>query len=79
MKKVVGPGTVVEPVRVGGSPGLWVAGDAHFLYFGPGGGLTETPIAVRGNVLLWQRDGLTLRLQGTFDRAQTMRIADAVR
>ena len=36
-------------------------------------------IAVHGNVLLWQRDGLTLRLQGHFDRADAIEIAKSVR
>jgi hypothetical protein len=41
--------------------------------------MSEVPIAVHGNVLLWQRDGLTLRLQGQVDRRDAIRIANSVR
>ena len=79
MKKVVGPGTVVAPVQVEGKPGIWVEGPTHFLYLAPSGGIGELPIAVRGNVLLWQHGGLTLRLQGRLDRADAIRIAEEVK
>jgi hypothetical protein len=78
MKKVAGPSALVASVEVGGNPGIWVAGATHFLYLGRSGALSELPIAVHGNVLLWQRDGLTLRLQGQLGRADAIRIAEAV-
>jgi hypothetical protein len=79
MKKVVGPATLVEEVRVGGAPGIWIEGPTHFLYFDRGGGIAELPIAVHGNVLLWQRDGLTLRLQGRVGKRDAIRTARSVR
>jgi hypothetical protein len=79
MKKVAGPESVVEQVEVGGSPGIWVAGTSHFLYLSPSGALSEVPITVHGNVLLWQHDGLTLRLQGQLDRRGAIRVAESVK
>ena len=79
MKKVAGPGTFVTPVQVGDNPGIWVEGATHFLYLAPNGAISEAPIAVHGNVLLWQRGGLTLRLQGRLDRAEAIRIARTVK
>jgi hypothetical protein len=79
MKKVVGPATQVAEAQVGGNPGIWIEGATHFLYLGPSGAVSEVPIAVHGNVLLWQRGGLTLRLQGRLDRAEAIRIAAAVK
>jgi hypothetical protein len=75
VKKVVGPSTLVSEVRVGAAPGLWVEGATHFLYVRRGGGVAETPLAVHGNVLLWVRDGLVLRLQGQLDRRDALRVA----
>ena len=79
MKKVAGPASLVEPVPVAGSPGIWVAGATHFLYLSLSGALSEVPIAVHGNVLLWQHDRLTLRLQGQLERGDAIRIAEAIR
>jgi hypothetical protein len=79
MKKVAGPGSVVEPVRVDGMPGIWVAGATHFLFLSTSGAISEVPIAVHGSVLLWQRDGLTLRLQGQLSRVDAIRVAETLR
>ena len=76
VKKVGTSGTRVEPVRVNGERGLFVSGDEHFVMFLDESGLIddeETFLA--GNVLLWNRDGLLLRLEGDFTRAEALRIA----
>jgi hypothetical protein len=52
LKKIVGPATNIEQT----SHGLWIEG-AH-LYLFP-----QAPPRLAGNVLLWQHDGLTLRLE----------------
>jgi hypothetical protein len=79
MKKVAGPSTNVAEVDVGGAPGIWVEGATHFLYLGAGGVVSELPIAVRGNVLLWQRGRLTYRLQGRISERDALRIAESIR
>lgn len=57
LKKFVGGGTSVEPVLVDGSPGFWISGAAHDVFF-PG----VSP-RLAGNVLVWERDGATYRLE----------------
>jgi hypothetical protein len=80
MKKVASAGTDVAPVRVGDAPGLWVEGSPHVLLFlVPGEPLRSLPVEVRGNVLLWQRAGLTLRLQGRLSRDDAIRLARTFR
>ena len=54
LKKVVAEATRIEPVP----NGLWLSGGAHVLLF-PG-----APPRLAGNVLLVQRGGLTLRIEG---------------
>jgi hypothetical protein len=79
MKKVAGPATLVEPVTVDGAPAIWVEGATHFLYLGRGGGIADLPVAIHGNVLLWQHDGLTLRLQGRVTKDEALQVAASVR
>jgi hypothetical protein len=79
MKKVVGPSTTVAEVDVAGAPGIWVEGATHFLYLGKNGVVSEAPIAVHGNVLLWQRRALVYRLQGRIGQRDAIRIAESIR
>jgi hypothetical protein len=79
MKKVAGPSTAVAQVFVAGTPAIWVEGATHFLYLGKNGALSEIPVAVHGNVLLWQRGRLVYRLQGRIGERDAIRIAESIR
>lgn len=80
VKKAGQGGTRVEEVRVGGEPGLFVSGDEHFVMFLDGAGeITDEPTYLAGTVLLWNRGGLLLRLEGDLTRAQALELAAAVR
>ncbi|MGH2756331.1 MAG: hypothetical protein ACRDI3_00915 [Actinomycetota bacterium] len=62
--KVAPGGTEVTKVRIGEVEGYWLEGDAHFFYYHvPGTGLVEESVRVVGNVLLWEQDGFTFRLE----------------
>ena len=61
----------VEPVDVGGDPGIWVEGQ-HVV-----SELYGTP-RLSGNALLWEHAGLTLRLEGHLSKQQALRIARSV-
>jgi hypothetical protein len=74
LKKLAGSGTRVEPVRVAGRRGLWLSGGPHVFFF-PG-----APPRIAGNVLLWQSNSLTLRLEGrTLTSADAERFAQSLR
>jgi hypothetical protein len=79
LKKVTGSSTRVAGVQVRGAPGIWIEGARHFLYLGGSGAITEVPIAVQGNVLLWQEGAVTYRLQGRIGEREAIRIAESVR
>jgi GNAT superfamily N-acetyltransferase len=79
LKKVAGPATTVAEVDVDRAPAIWIEGATHFLYLGRNGAVSDLPIAVHGNVLLWQRGGLIYRLQGQIDERDAIRIAESVR
>jgi hypothetical protein len=79
VQKLAGPGTRVEYVAVDGSRGVWVAGRAHAVVFRDElGRIVEAPRLAR-NVLLWERDGITYRLDGDFTRARALALAAEVR
>jgi hypothetical protein len=58
LQKLAPPGTSVTRVRVGGDPGIWLAGERHLVLF-PG-----APPRLAGHVLVWQHGTTTLRLEG---------------
>jgi hypothetical protein len=62
----------VEHVTVNGGRGIWVAG-THVVYevFGQP--------RMSGSSLIWEHEGLTLRLEGRVTKAQALRIARSVR
>jgi len=81
LRKVVGPETRVEAVQIEGEPGLWIGGGGpHVLtYFDRDSRYREQPILVHGNVLLWVRGPLTLRLEGRLTKVQALELARQVR
>ena len=77
--KVVGSGTTVEPVSVGGSRGYWLSGDPHFFFYtGPGGVVRDERRWV-GDALIWSDASITYRLESALGRATTIRIAESLR
>jgi hypothetical protein len=59
MKKVAGSETGTEWVELAPDVyGLWITGRPHVVFF------PDAPPRLAGNVLLWERDGVTFRLEG---------------
>lgn len=74
IRKTVGPGTGVQQVMVGGSPGLWIDGEPHdVLYRLPDGDVTVARAA--GNTLLWQNGEVLHRVEGFDDLASAIAFA----
>jgi hypothetical protein len=78
--KQAGPGTTIEPVSVqGGAPGFWVGGANHVVYYlDPDGQIREETIRLSRNALLWERNDLTLRLEGDFGKDAALELARAL-
>jgi hypothetical protein len=80
LKKLAAGKTTIESVKVDGYPGLWLEGGPHTLtYLGRDLAFRELTVRIHGNVLLWVRDGRTLRLEGKLTRAQAQSLARRVR
>ena len=78
--KIVGPGTRVDHVRAHGYPALWIHGAPHEIYFrGPNGGIESDTVRLAGNVLLWQENGVLLRLEGAPSLPAALAVANSLR
>jgi hypothetical protein len=72
-KKVVGPTTHLEEVRLG-EFGLFLSGAPHVLMWE--GGNVQTRLA--GNVLIWLSNGVTYRLEGQLAKGQMLRLGGKI-
>jgi hypothetical protein len=79
--EAVDPETHLEPVTVNGQPGFWISGAPHGVFFVcfDGGECREERYRLAGNVLLWERDGMTLRLESALSRDEALAVAESVR
>ena len=80
LKKLAVNATIIDPVEVNGRAGLWLQGGEHVLtYFDRNTGFRMRPIVIRGNVLIWLRGQLTLRLEGKLSESQAIALARTIR
>jgi hypothetical protein len=79
-KKVADSGTRVQTVRVNGAEGLFLSGDAHFLFL-----LDEQGNAVEGSarlaedVLIWDQGGVAYRIEGDLTLEDALAVAEELR
>ena len=73
LKKLTFGETTVEPVEVNGRQGLWIAGGTHTLrYYDRALGVRSQNVLIHGNVLIWVRGTLTLRLEGRLTKHEAL-------
>jgi hypothetical protein len=74
--KMIGPGTTIEPVTVGGSSGYWVAGAPHdFVFVDSSGNVRYETLRLATNTLLIDEGGTIVRVEGDLTKAQALQIA----
>jgi hypothetical protein len=74
LKKLASGGSRVEGAHVGTAPGLWVSGARHVAFFAG-----QSP-RLAGNVLLWEADGATYRLEGpNLSKVDAISLAQSLR
>ena len=76
-KKIAGPRTRVEAVRVGGANGVFVSGEPHELLIEqPNGMIRPLPARLAGNTLAFERGDIVTRLEGRSEaRAAALALA----
>jgi hypothetical protein len=80
LKKATGsqPGTAFEPVTVEGDQGFWVSGEPHVIaYLEPDGDIRNETVRLAGNVLLWESNGVTYRIESTLSLSDVLAIAES--
>jgi hypothetical protein len=78
VQKLAGPDVHIEELVVDGSPGVWLEG-AHGVVFSNREGIVqEDELRLAGNVLLWERGGVTLRLEGDLTRDEALELAGRI-
>ena len=79
LKKLTAPGTRVELVTVGGSPGAYLSGEPHFLVLLDEHGFpVEDSARLARDVLLWDTGGVAFRLEGDFTRDEAVELAESL-
>jgi hypothetical protein len=69
----------VVPIGVADSSGFWIEGAPHVISIeDPTGRRVEETIRFVGNVLMWESDGVTHRLETVLGLEEALRIAESV-
>ena len=80
MGKAVGPGTTLESVAVNGTPGFWLEGAPHQVFYrDPAGSFVQETLRLAENTLLWESEGITYRLEAQVAKAEALRLAGTFR
>jgi hypothetical protein len=75
-EKMITEGTRVEAVSVNGQSGWWVEGGTHaFFYRDASGQMVNTTLRLVTSALIWEGDGLALRVEGAPDLETALRVA----
>ena len=79
-KKLLGAESRIVPADVAGTPAYWIEGAPHaFLYRDADGDIVEESVRLADNVLLWERDAVTFRLESALSLEEALRIAESLR
>jgi hypothetical protein len=79
-EKLIQQGVRVEEVTVNGRTGYWVAGGQHYYFYrNADGAVVDDTMRLVGDTLIWEQDGLTLRIEGAPSLAAAQELAAALR
>lgn len=79
VKKVIGTQATLRPTRVGDDPAYWIQGPhTVFFYRDRTGAIRQSTVRIAGNTLLWEHDGVTLRIESALDLARARRVAESM-
>jgi hypothetical protein len=75
-KKLSARSTLVR-VEVKGTEGIWMTGSPHSFFYEKSGRIVEETVRLVENVLLWEQDGVTLRIETAGTLEQALAIAES--
>jgi len=77
--KSLGPESTVIPTEVAGRNGFWIEGDPHVISVEDASGRrVEETLRLAGNVLMWETDEVTHRLETMLGLDEAIRIAESM-
>lgn len=76
--KLAGPGTKTEQLTIDGQPAVFIEGLHQFFYLTAGGAFVNDTIRLSGNVLVWNRGDLLVRVEADLPRDDVVRIASSL-
>lgn len=80
LEKLVARGTEVELVSVGRAPAWFLSGAPHVVYLVDARGeVVEETTRLAENVLVWERDGVTFRLEADIGKHRAVELAESLR
>jgi hypothetical protein len=79
LEKIVGMGATAQPVSVGGDSGVYVRGPQELLYLGADGTVHDVDSELATASLIWEHDGVTVRLQGDGTKDELVAVAASMR
>ena len=80
LKKLASPDTHVDELSVGGARGFYLDGAPHLvLLLDERGAVIEESVRLARNVLVWEADGVTYRLEGDMSREAALELARSLR
>ena len=68
-------GAPARPVQVGDAPGVWIDGPHELIVVDRAGEVRVEPPRLAARTLVWQRDGVTLRLEGDMTLREALAVA----
>lgn len=78
-QKIIGAGTTLTPVRVGGAAGFWIEGDPHvFFYRNDDAGVINDDRRWVGDALIWSDGTTTYRIESALGRDATIALAESL-
>jgi len=78
-EKMVYEGTTVTRTLVGGQTAFWISGGEHtFFYRDASGRIVDSSLRLVGTALIWQENGLVLRVEGAPSLARATQVADSL-
>jgi hypothetical protein len=78
IKKLFADGTPIDDVTVRGASGYWIAAPHVVLFMGPNGQVDADPPRLSGPTLLWEREGVTYRLESALSEVEALRLARSI-
>jgi hypothetical protein len=75
VKKLITTGATVTGTSVDGVPAYWIEGAHFYMYEDSKGNVRQDTLRLSSNALVWERGGVTLRIESALSEDRALAIA----